>query len=491
MDLDLYQYPWMDHLLYRVAEDQSKITETDKLEYDDSQSGLGLTLHAREKKCGLPRIPKVTMSPREHCQKFFSRHGMDWQEMDVNALISRFQQQMDAGLAGKESSLAMIPTWIEPDMEIPVGKKVIVLDAGGTNLRICTVEFSENGEPEISNFAKYRMPGFDREITAEEFYGTICDHMGPVLDASDEIGFCFSYPTEITPDKDGKLLYWTKEIKVPQVEGTYLGAGLNAQFKARGHPEKKIIVLNDTVAALLAGKARGEALKASSYMGYILGTGSNMAYVENNTAISKLPVMVGKQVINMESGNFSGMPWSDIDEAYDATSSHPGMYHLEKAISGAYLGPLSLEMLKVAHAEGLIHEMPLSQLCTRDVNKYLRNPHAPKPDPKNPDRPNPLLRFKLEDQEMVYTLLQMMIGRGAFFTAINIAAPILKSDAGRSPLAPVCINLDGSTIHKVFGFKSCVVAHLYNILVQKGIHYRFFTIDNAPVVGAAIAGLTN
>ena len=76
------------------------------------------------------------MSPREQSQEFFSRHGMAWQEMDVNALISRFQQQMDAGLAGKESSLAMIPTWIETDLEIPAGRKVIVLDAGGTNLRV-------------------------------------------------------------------------------------------------------------------------------------------------------------------------------------------------------------------------------------------------------------------------------------------------------------------------------------------------------------------
>ena len=41
-----------------------------------------------------------------------------------------------------------------------------------------------------------------------------------------KIGFCFSYPTEIFPNKDGKLLYWTKEIKIPRMAGQFIGKNL-------------------------------------------------------------------------------------------------------------------------------------------------------------------------------------------------------------------------------------------------------------------------
>ena len=40
------------------------------------------------------------------------------------------------------------------------------------------------------------------------------------------IGFCFSYAAEMTPDKDGKLLYFTKEIKARGVVGELIGANL-------------------------------------------------------------------------------------------------------------------------------------------------------------------------------------------------------------------------------------------------------------------------
>jgi hexokinase len=37
------------------------------------------------------------------------------------------------------------------------------------------------------------------------------------------IGFCFSYHTEIFPDKDGRLIQFCKEIKAHEVVGQFIG----------------------------------------------------------------------------------------------------------------------------------------------------------------------------------------------------------------------------------------------------------------------------
>jgi hexokinase len=118
------------------------------------------------------------------------------------------------------------------------------------------------------------MPGTESEISAEAFYEAFADFLMPVVEASETIGFCFSYPAEIMPDCDARLIHWTKQIKVPSVVGTLIGSGLQEQLAKRGF-KRKAVILNDTVATLLAGKSAGVAKDYSAYVGFILGTGTN------------------------------------------------------------------------------------------------------------------------------------------------------------------------------------------------------------------------
>ena len=83
-----------------------------------------------------------------------------------------------------------------------------------------------------------------------------------------------------------------------------------------------------------------------------------------------------------------------------------------------------------------------------------------------------------------------VIDRTALFTAVNILATVIKSGAGRDPECPVCLNIDGSTYFKTFGLADKVQAHLGAMLKTRGLHIRCIQVDDAPVVGAAIAGLT-
>jgi hexokinase len=163
-----------------------------------------------------------------------------------------------------------------------------------------------------------------------------------VADRFDRIGFCFSYPAEILPNRDGRLLRWTKEIEIPELVGSCVGAGLVAALEQRGAGRKLVTVLNDTTATLLAGCSVGRAFGAERFVGFILGTGTNCACLH------------GGQIYNLESGNFAEWPCSAVDDRFDALQVNRGQYRFEKAISGAYLGPLTWVAMQEAVRAGFI-----------------------------------------------------------------------------------------------------------------------------------------
>lgn len=421
-------------------------------------------------------------------QEFLSKYNMTAALVNTETVLRDFAAEMQAGLDGSESSLAMIASYISSDASVPADKPVIVLDAGGTNLRVCTVSFDEKGNTNIAHFSKYQMPGIEQELTKEAFYNTICDYLEPVIDKADSIGFCFSYPSEISPEKDGKLLIWTKEVKVPEVVGEYIGAGLLEELARRGHRGKKIVLLNDTVSCLLAGKATGQQRQCSGYIGFILGTGTNTAYVEVNSNVHKIAMQQGAQVINVESGNFAKCPQGEMDKRYDATTDNPGKQTFEKMISGRYLGDIALSSIKQGVADELFSSQSIAviegiqTLETAQLSQFLENPfdaNAPFNDAAMTD----------EDRESIYYIVLELIDRAAKLTAINIAAAAIKADTGHSPLHPVCINVDGSTFHKLYGFRGKCEAYLAEILNQRDIYFEIIEVENAPVIGSAIAGL--
>ena len=429
---------------------------------------------------------------RKRAETFLKEYGIHLSCLDPGVLVESFMSEMEKGLAGEDSSLAMIPTFIDSDRPVPKNEPVIVIDAGGTNLRACSVVIDEHSNVITENFAKRRMPGIDGQLSADQFYTELCDFILPVVDCSDRIGFCFSYPVEILPSKDGKLLHWTKEVDVPEVVGTLIGEGLLSALFERGHSGKQVVILNDTVATLLAGKTRGEQRKCSSYIGYILGTGTNTAYVELNSNITKRDDLSreGHQIINTESGGFGKVVQGEIDIRFDSTTNNPGSYAFEKMISGGYMGPLGLELLKVAVEDGILSQrlidlaMTWDTLTTKDMDDFLGNPFLL-------DSPFADSCIDDADREMLVHLFSGIVERAALLSAVNISASVLKSGQGRNPLYPVCINIDGSTFHKTNWFKSKVEGYLRTQLLDNGIYYELVSVDSAPVIGAAIAGLTS
>ena len=278
---------------------------------------------------------------------FLRLHKLRACDIDMENLVNVFTEEMNRGLEGKESSLRMIPTYIEADNEFLTEVPVLAIDAGGTNFRTALFRFSRDGQPETGEIYSYRMPGLEKEVSAGEFFDTIAGFIKPLADKSERIGFCFSSPTEILPDRDGRLIQFCKEVQAPGVVGQLIGKTL---LETLGTPDKPIVLLNDTVATLLAGKSSSFGRSYDSFIGYILGTGTNTCYIEHNSNILKNTNLrqEGSQIINAESGNFSKAPRSDLDLVFDSTTGNPGNYTFEKMFSGGYFGGLCLTVLKAA-----------------------------------------------------------------------------------------------------------------------------------------------
>ncbi len=420
--------------------------------------------------------------------EFLEEHRLRASVNDIGNLVRIFMEDMSDGLRGKEGALRMIPTYIEAENDFHKDIPVLAIDAGGTNFRASLISFTSSGRTENSEIINYRMPGLDREISAVEFFSTIAGYVRPLAESAGRIGFCFSYPTEILPGKDGRLIQFCKEVRAPEVVGRLIGKGL---LEALGTPEKHIVIINDTVATLLAGKSVSLDVPYDSYIGYILGTGTNSCYIEQNSNILKNrdQDQSGSQIINIESGNFNKAPRSDLDIIFDNTTVDPGSYTFEKMFSGGYFGGLCLSVLKAASGEGVFSTRTaqmlesLKELSSNDANSFAADP---RPDLN-------VLKDCLADErdaENCRRIIDSLIDRAAALVTANLAAVVLKTGKGKSSEHPLLITVEGTSFYKMHNLKARFENYFYNYLsgnMKRNV--EFTTVARSGLIGAALAAL--
>lgn len=421
---------------------------------------------------------------------FLEGHKLLPEYTDIHQFVNLFTSEMLKGLEGRDSSLRMIPTYIEADNQYATGMPVLAIDAGGTNFRAALIKVSSNGELEIGNIVSSRMPGIDGEISKSEFFNTIAGYIRDIAIHCERIGFCFSYATEILPSKDGILLQFCKEVEAPEVVGQLIGKNL---LNALDMSEKQIVLLNDTVATLLAGKSASSTKKYDSFIGYILGTGSNTCYIEKNSNILKKEELDsgGSQIVNIESGNFGLAPRSDLDISFNNTTNNPAIYTFEKMFSGAYFGGLSLHVLKAAAKEGVFSEksasciLSLTELSSEEVNDYVSK--------SGYDR-GPLFYCIKDDTDALRAaeIINNLIERASKLVAATIAAVILKTDKGKSSDCPLLITIEGSFYYKAHNLQALFKKYLNEYLSGENQRfYEFTEVKKSSLVGAALAALIN
>ena len=166
------------------------------------------------------------------------------------------------------------------------------------------------------------------------------------------LGFTFSFPVHQIGINRGTLIRWTKGFNIPDAIGRDVCALLQEELDLLRLPVKVAALVNDTVGTLMARSYTSPG-KAGTLLGAIFGTGTNGAYLEKLSKITKpmegeYDSSTGEMVVNTEWGSFDNgmkvLPTTVYDDLLDRESVNPGIQMFEKRISGMFLG----EILRIA-----------------------------------------------------------------------------------------------------------------------------------------------
>lgn len=259
----------------------------------------------------------------------------------LRSLAATFQEEVVRGLDGRGSSLRMLPTFAEQPRGDERGR-VLVVDWGGTHVRVGAVDLAGRGEVEVVAERTVTFTESEKVAPAALVFDAIASGIGQVAGAARRrlvpLGFVYSFPARLERIDRAIALGLTKGWRLAGLEGEDIVGLLQAALRRAGVAGVVVnAVANDAVAPLVLhtyhARGRDPAARPAE-IGLILGTGTNLA--------AELP---GAGIRNMESGNFSGVravetPW---DAALDreVEDPAPGAQRLEKMVSGAYLGEIA------------------------------------------------------------------------------------------------------------------------------------------------------
>ena len=407
--------------------------------------------------------------------EFLKLHNESAEQIDVKACITRFLSDMKAGLQGN-GGLPMIPTYLMDidRSKIKTDSKRILIDAGGTNFRSAVGYFNENGQVVIDDLVKTAMPATDRELSKEEFYTQIAKNIERLLPQARNVGFCFSYSVDMGADVDGTVGKFSKGVKAPEVVGTRVGEETLAACKMLDGVDRRIVILNDTVATLLGGLAYSNE-PFSAYLGYIYGTGTNVCYVEDTANITKVKQLPrGRMLINTECGAFSGFAQGDFDKASIARTADPDRQLFEKMTSGKYLSDILYEGLCVAQKEEVfVGKVTLRPFTLKDVSAFLTDNRF-------------CCEFDVEqDRAFAFELCTGLIRRAALMGAIVNSALAIASCKDKS--LPVAIVCEGTTFNKLPHYREYFEQFLTGILGEKGMTFKIVQGEELNLVGTLVA----
>ena len=425
---------------------------------------------------------------RTDAVRFAERHNMYYEQLDFAGLRDSFLSEMLLGLQGPGSSIGMFPSYLRPSGSPRLNESVLVIDAGGTNLRVARVHFDGSGQIVTEAVTRQRMPGTDGyDISAEEFFRGIAETVLPLSEGCESGAFCFSYPCEVLPDRDGRVIRLTKELHVPELPGMLVCAELSAAMRRAG-AQRDIhwITLNDTVGSMLGGMAECDRSRYDDYVGFILGTGTNTCCSVPAKMITKSSAAMaqgGDIIVNLESGGFDKLLTGDADDILDAASVTPGSQREEKMISGAYLAELLRVTLSLAASDGLLSAETGRALRSRtadimDVDALTRGRF---------DSGLPAA-LREDEREFAAGVNELLLRRAAKITAATFAAIVRLRELPSGSRVLVCA--DGTTFKKNLLLRPCTEEYLAaELLRPQNIAVDFIHVSDSTLLGTAYAAL--
>lgn len=372
----------------------------------------------------------------------------------LEQLRDQLVDEIAKGLAQPNQQVKALPAFVcLPKADL--NGEVMVLDAGGTNVRAAKVGF--NGQEVQFTRAKLRDEHLMSEaqvvgaISSDTFFKRQADLIHRVSDEPEfDLGYCFSYPSTNTPDNDASLVTWTKGINVEGVIGESLRGKICQAIAHNGQVAHKVPVLNDTITTLVAGAWLSD---CDQYIGLIAGTGLNAAAYYRVDQIGKL-TSEEKQgwredevmAVNLEVGNFHPAFLTEYDDALNLrrVDDNPGKQRMEKAASGRYIAPI------------------FGQIVGRERCLGLQDGFAFDPD-DIATHAGQVSQLRDYPDEFIAHTAQAVINRSADFTAVILAAIIMGQNVhnltGTHPVT-TGILVEGTLFWKTEGYKERVERQL-------------------------------
>ncbi|KAK8029451.1 hexokinase [Apiospora rasikravindrae] len=369
----------------------------------------------------------------------------------LKKITERFGEELREGLEKPKQNLAMEVTWV---LGYPTGKEegsFLVVDLGGTNLRICWITLKTNEKPIEMEQRRYYLPAAIKRSTSEELWTMISVSIEDFVkkfklhDGSAEplpLGFTFSFPLAQDSIDHGELKTWTKGFDIKGMEGEDIAKQFRANLERHKLPVKLVSVINDTTGAMIASAY----LDPQTIVGGIFGTGCNAAYMENVGSIPKLKTLLPDDTmiaINCEYGAF--------DNSHQ--SARPDQQAFEKMSAGLYLGEIFRLAMLDLHEQNLIFKGQegfdkLNQAFKLDTEFLSGMEHET--DEQIAARYKKILKLKAGRKELIVSrrIAEAIATRGARLCSTGIAAIIKKKGLTEGHVAA-----DGSVALKHPGFK--------------------------------------
>lgn len=415
----------------------------------------------------------------------------------------RVRKEMVRGLSKQtheQASVKMLPTYVRSTPDGTEHGDFLALDLGGSSFRVLLVQVRSGKRHKVDMHQKiYSIPQEIMQGTGEELFNHIVHCISDFLEymgmkgASLPLGFTFSFPCHQNRLDQGILLKWTKGFKATGCEGEDVVMLLKDAVRRKQDFDLNFVAMvNDTVGTMISCGYEDPKCE----VGLIVGTGTNVCYMEDMKNIELVEGDDGHMCVNMEWGAFGDSGELDdfctqFDHMVDASSNYPGKQRYEKMISGMYLGEIVRNVLIDFTAKGLLFRGKLSErLKTRGIfeTKFLsqiERDHLAMRQVRSILQHLGLTSSTCDDSVLVKEVCTVVARRAAQLCGAGLAAVVEKIRENRNlNHLSVTVGVDG-TLYKMHPHFSSVVQETLQDLAPQ-CQVTFHKSEDGSGKGAAL-----
>lgn len=350
----------------------------------------------------------IPESSQQTAQKFLQQHRF-FDYLDSETYLPQLDIQIATRL--KLDNPLTLAFASRPN-QLPLNKLFLVMDLGGTYLRLYFCKNNGQKNPEV--IAKTKISFYQNKIyTIEVFLADLTkvikefvDEQGllEMADFSKTLVFAFAnaMKPEIRAGKvDGTILYWGKNHQEKGILGLKLGQALEKHLAKNGL-EFSVQAINDSSLSTIAGL--NQVNSGDCLAGIVVGTGTNI-----NAGFHHQDKFY---LANLEFGDFEFFPYSTFDQELNTRLISPNHFRTEKLFAGAWQSLLMVIMIEFAEKAGLV--------TAGTINIFSKASAVELESWFNSDHPTSQPDLEVTDWYFCQTIWTAMIKRGAALCALAL-----------------------------------------------------------------------